>query len=994
MERNPPPPPSPWENQLRSLLHSIKVSDVVETRTQLISQLGELDVTDGSERASILEFLTTSWEDFTCLDVSQCMLNKTILQVATTYLESDVSICLTQLLALGTKASIWSRKHMKMTLMSTIDSQDSQEEEHYCLFFQVLLNMLSHSASVLRALERLPVSTGKELMSLVETFIMELLNLTKDSILEVKKILTFGPEVLKASQVVLDAVISLCKAYCNDVKLDYDATTEKDDVNHIITITKCAVETLVNLGVVAANDGGDLVTVLNLSWKGVVTLLQLYKGTLSVKMNISEVIMSLISLATGSLSCAGKTWSTLMEPVSMADARRIFIPVKFYLINAARIISHYPSQAFSIFKDITLCILIILSFRIFLGEKEIFKSASEALTELLEPTAIHLLNSLLNSAQLEHNHKCQILDWLFSDIPISNFAPKDGKWTPEIFSSACDLMNGSNTLLLGQLSLFVNLLRSGPDLEDGVTLEIAKKLNWLLDILIEENVYSSILSFPVPLLHNSGHQNMYSSVIHALKTFMLVVSSTSIWRVVESFLLENFFHPHHLCWEIIMELWCFLIRHAESDTGNDIIIKLCTILKTTASWESVLNPDSVLRKLAKSICMILKNGSPSLADTVFNFIFNSNLSKLSSAMYIALLIEGFPLNFLSDKVRSLAKKRLVTDYFCFLDAFDDESSSKYGDGMFGAPVFALSAALQSLQVSISDTEMKTIKLLTSMVHKYNNTRDNSKDRYLKLVSETLGIISGMKHLYLSDEMEKLILELRNLFTLNPSVPNTELTKCKPNLAAFVAGLGDIEFEESDHNSKFSASWELFHMLLQERHWALAHLAITAFGYFSARTSCKELWRFVPEDAALSFDCEFGKDTDEERFMSEFKVFLDKEAADVKTTPSENEVALLVKEGLVLKQMVEKILIDAMEVDEIRRVDKKRKFPEGISEGVSLLQNGLRAIANGISLWKQNRLDYSDVNGEFLTKFSQLEDAVEHMAAAIEYGGPVVVGGQG
>ncbi|KAI3688417.1 hypothetical protein L1987_82130 [Smallanthus sonchifolius] len=952
----------PCENQLQSLLDSIKLSDVVETRTQLISQL--VDVTGGEdERPSILQFLTTLWEDFTCLDASQCMLNKTILQVASTYLQSDISICLNQLLPLGTKASIWCRKHINMTLMSTADSQ---EEQHYTLFFQVLLDMLTHSAAVLQALAKHPVSTGKEL---VEAFIIELLNMTKDSILEVKKIHTFGPEVLKASQMVLDAVISLCKAYFNSVKLDYDATTEKDDVNHIINITKCAVENLVNLGIVAANAGGDLVSVLNLSWKGVVTLLQLFKGALAVKMDISEIILSLISLAKGSLSCAGQTWSTLMEPVSMAEAKRIFIPVKFYLINAARIISQYPSQAFSIFKDITLCILTILTFRIFLGEQKYLKSASEALTELLEPTSIHLLNSLLNSAQLERNHKCQILDWLFSDTPISDFV--DAKSTREIFSSACDPMHVSKTLLLGQLSLFVNLLRSGPDLEDDVTLEIAKKLNWLLNILIEENVYSSILAFPVPLLHNSGHQNMFSSVIHALKTFMLVVSSTSIWGEIESFLLENLFHPHHLCWEIIMELWCFLIRHADSEMGNDIVVKLCTILKTTASWESVLNPDSVLRKLAKSICMILRNGSQSLADRVFNFIMNNNLSKLSSAMYIALLMEGFPLNFLSDKVRSVAKQRLVTDYFCFLDAFDDESSRKDGDGMFGAPVFALSAALQSLQVSISDTEMKTIKLLTATIHKYKNTSDKSKEQYVKVLSETLGIISSMQQLYSCDEMEKVMLELQNLFISSCGV---ELRKCKPNLAAFVAGLGDTEFEENENNLKASASWELFHMLLQERHWALAHLAMTAFGYFSARTRCNELWRFVPEDAALSFDLEFGKDANEERFMSEFKVFLDKEA--VANSPAENEVALLVEQGLILKEMVQK---DAMVDDEITR---KRKFPDGISEGVSLLQNGLRVVANGISLWKQNRLDYSDINADFLTQFSHLEDAVGHIAASI------------
>ncbi|XP_071735886.1 uncharacterized protein [Rutidosis leptorrhynchoides] len=674
-----------------------------------------------------------------------------------------------------------------------------------------------------------------------------------------------------------------------------------------------------------------------------------------------------------------------MEPVSVAETKRICIPVKFYLINAARIISHYPSQAFSIFKDITLCILTILTFRILLSKEEVLKSASEALAELLEPTSVHLLNSLLNSAQLEREHKCQILDWLFSEINMTTLFPAIDKSTNAIFSLTCASMHGSKLLLLGQVALFVNLLKGGPDLDDDVNLEIAKKMEWLLNILIDEDVYSSILALPVPLLHGSAHQNMFSSIIHAMKTFVLVVSPTPIWVQVESFLLENFFHPHHLCWEIIMQLWCFIIRHAESDMGNEIIDTLCTLLKATSSWESVLDNSSVLRKLSRSICMLVKQGSQPMADRVFNFVINSNVSKSSSAMYIALLMEGFPLNALSDNVRSVAKQRLITEYFCFLDVFDADSSRQTGNGLFGAPIFALSAALESHQVSISDTELKTIKLLLAIIHKYSTTTESSKAQYRKLLAESLGIISTMKHLYTSDEMERVILALQNLFLSNSVLQDAGLLKCKANLAAFVAGFGHIEFEETD-NTKVSASWQLFHMLLKERHWALAHLAMTAFGYFSARTSCNELWRFVPQDAALSFDLVSGNDVDEDMFMSEFKVFFEKEAANVKTTPDANELAVLFKEGLMLKEMVEKMITiddDVMEIDDdTRQTNKRRKIPEGISEGVSLLQNGLRVIADGITLWKQSQLDYSDLHGDFLTQFSQLEDAVGHMAASV------------
>ncbi|GJV29771.1 RNA polymerase II assembly factor like protein [Tanacetum coccineum] len=123
---------------------------------------------------------------------------------------------------------------------------------------------------------------------------------------QTKRIQTHGSEVLKASQVIVDAVICLCKAYCNNTKSDDNCRAEKDvqssvkesdDVDHVISVAKCVDENLVELGILAANIGGNLVTLLNLSWKGVVTLLQLGKGFLSLKLNISDIILSLISLA-------------------------------------------------------------------------------------------------------------------------------------------------------------------------------------------------------------------------------------------------------------------------------------------------------------------------------------------------------------------------------------------------------------------------------------------------------------------------------------------------------------------------------------------------------------------------------------------------------------------------------------------------------------------------------------------------------------------------
>ncbi|KAK9289292.1 hypothetical protein L1049_017768 [Liquidambar formosana] len=791
--------------------------------------------------------------NFTCLDISQCMLNKTILHVAAKYLESDISGCLGQFLTLGTKASIWCGKHLKMTLMST---EESQEEEHASLFFQLLLDLLSFSAASFSALAKYPVPSDRVLMDIVEKFTLEQLNITKDSITEIKRIHPFGSEVLKVAQVVLDAAIKICRVYSQFVNWELcDARTEKDkssresgeadNVIHVINITRCTIERLCELGILSANGGGSLVTILNLSWKGVVALLQLGKGALAIKVNVSDIILTLISLANESLRCAAEAWSSpLKETVSAAEAKRTFLPVKFYLINAARISSQYPIQAFLVYKEITLCVLMISTFRVSLSKESLLKTASQMLGDLLEQTSFHLLNSLLNSAQVKWELKSEILDWLFVDESDPNSLHGDTscyyrtKAMDAVFSVSCEAMPRERIILLGRVALFVILLKSSLELEDDVRLGIIRKLGWLLDILVDGEVYSSILVLQI-YIGGSGQtaelawQPMFYSLLHALKTFMVGVSSSPTWGEFESFLLENLFHPHFLCWEIVMELWCFMVRHAEIDLVNDIIDKLFSLFKLVASSESLFIPGSAMRKMARSICMLLTCGAQSMVDQVYSFIVGDDRFQFSSVMYVALLMEGFPLNLLSDNYKSVATQRIITDYFGFIENFDDKSLRSCGSGVFGVPVFALSASLQSLQVSISDIDTKTLKFLVAIIHNYRNCVDNlMKNHCRKLLSETLGIISNVKHLYASDAMEEVILELQNLFVSQQAASDTRLYQCKPDLAFFMAGLGHMEMAESITSAKSSAVWELYHMLLRERHWAFVHLAITAFGYFA------------------------------------------------------------------------------------------------------------------------------------------------------------------
>ena len=294
----------------------------------------------------------------------------------------------------------------------------------------------------------------------------------------------------------------------------------------------------------------------------------------------------------------------------------------------------------------------------------------------------------------------------------------------------------------------------------------------------------------------------------------------------------------------------------------------------------------------------------------------------------------------------------------------------------------------SRQVSISDVDVKTLKFLVAIIRKLRNPVEKimKKQHCHKILSEMLGIVSNMKHLYKSDEMEGVLLELQNLFVSGPAASNTQLYQCKPYLALFMGGLGDMEMTENDACAKSSAVWELYHMLFRERHWALVHLAIAAFGYFAARTACNHLWRFVPQNASLSYDLMSGDEASEERFMSELKAFLEKETALLSTTPSIEQLELLVKEGTVLKEMVRKISsthidtmeCESMEIDADNVSNKRRKLPEGISKGLELLQNGLKVIGDGISHWQENHYESSELHDKFSSHLSRLESVVAHL----------------
>ncbi|KAM1724364.1 hypothetical protein ACFX13_022861 [Malus domestica] len=129
-------------------------------------------------------------------------------------------------------------------------------------------------------------------------------------------------------------------------------------------------------------------------------------------------------------------------------------------------------------------------------------------------------------------------------------------------------------------------------------------------------------------------------------------------------------------------------------------------------------------------------------------------------------------------------------------------------------------------------------------------------------------------------------------------------------------------------------------------------------------------------------------------MSEFKIYLEKETALLTVKPCSDQLRLLAREGLTLKEMFQKISDAIVETSESENVEincekqteinggkqtnKKRKLPDGIRKGMELLESGMKVIVDGLSQWQQIQFGSDELHDKFLTNFSRLEDEIAHL----------------
>ena len=344
----------------------------------------------------------------------------------------------------------------------------------------------------------------------------------------------------------------------------------------------------------------------------------------------------------------------------------------FFLINAVRIATSYPNQAAGVFKEIGICSCKIAAFGHELSKHSLLRFAAEIFTETVEPSLCILLYTLLNSSELAFSYKCQILDCLTGLDSESVFAVsnENGRETKKAITNI--ISDKEVSLQISRLTIFLGLLRSCREYGKDILLELVKRLDSLFQIISGSKVYPEVFQSHVLVKQSSMKATwecLYITILKTLQIFFITIADSSAWEEAEAFLFCNILHPHALCRELILDVWCFIARHCETSMAEVHIHYLLQILSEFMSLRSVSRFDWPIQMLGRLICQLVK-AIPNLLSTtaIHELALGEELfsSELKSTLGAILMKEHFPISSLPEELTenliSSIKKTLLCMY--------------------------------------------------------------------------------------------------------------------------------------------------------------------------------------------------------------------------------------------------------------------------------------------------------------------------------------------
>lgn len=216
----------------------------------------------------------------------------------------------------------------------------------------------------------------------------------------------------------------------------------------------------------------------------------------------------------------------------------------------------------------------------------------------------------------------------------------------------------------------------------------------------------------------------------------------------------------------------------------------------------------------------------------------------------------------------------------------------------GSPALAQSAGQLALRIMTSLTKSET-----GMVNGTVNGNACSEKSAPNHAPALRLLIACHQHLP-SDQLWAVLPPILASFRSAARSGSVVPPRLQPALADLLAALAGVPMPEP--GPELQALVELYHALLRERHWALAHVALSSFSHFAAASPYTDLWRLVPTDAVagrfegrLAGDALSDSGQELDGFMRALQAFLERSVGDEFDPVGLAERAALLEDGKAL-----------------------------------------------------------------------------------------------
>lgn len=427
------------------------------------------------------------------------------------------------------------------------------------------------------------------------------------------------------------------------------------------------------------SEGGKNIALFNFSWRSCVTILTLSEGSRTIVapvVDIKKLIARLISFGTYSLKRAVET----------GDFRKCGVLVRFFTSQASKLCTFYPEQATALRSSISDFILKFATLLLGQNGDTLPKEAIEVLYEVAAPSAFGLLSSLLSASGLHINSKIELLQSVSSCYePIRAIEDLgSGVEEPERdLSLPVWNYSAQGGYLPSRVMVFLRLLGSSENFGPDLMVEFAKRLDWVLDSIAEDEVYAALVqvqvlpALPLEVTKKSQSQLMYLWALKVLEIFILRASASSVaWMDIQDFLFAFALHPNALCGELIKQLWRFIALHSNVGLFEEHISALVSLLRSVVIAED----SQAAKRLAQLICSLVQVVPGVGASHLFSLVFHEDpfATRSSSRIVSVLLQEGFTLGLLPEVTREGSIATFLT--YCLASAKQLSESKGVPDG--------------------------------------------------------------------------------------------------------------------------------------------------------------------------------------------------------------------------------------------------------------------------------------------------------------------------